>query len=52
MHWSPQSPDLTPFDFFFWLFLTDTLFVPAIDAKFLIFANLSPLLWLWSNVIC
>jgi len=52
MHWSPQSKKLIPFEFFFWIFLTDTDFVPALDANFQIFETVSPLLWLWSNVIC
>jgi len=46
MRWPPRSPDLTPCDFFFWGS------VPPLPANHQIFATVSPLLWLWSTVIC
>jgi len=46
MRWPPRSPDLTPCDFFFWVFVKDTVFVPPIPANLKIFATVSPLLWL------
>ena len=52
MRWPPRSPDLTPCDFFFWGFVKDTVFVPPLPANLQIFATVSPLLWLWSTVIC
>jgi len=52
MRWPLRSPDLTPCDFFFWVFVKDTVFVPPLPANFQIFATVSPLLWLWSTVIC
>jgi len=52
MRWPPQSPDLTPYDFFFWGFVKDTVFVPPLPANHHIFTTVSPLLWLWSTVIC
>jgi len=52
MRWPRRSPDLTPCDFFFWGFVKDTVFVPPLPANFQIFATVSPLLWLWSTVIC
>ena len=52
MRWPPRSPDLTPCDFFFCRFVKDTVFVPALPANLQIFATVSPLLWLWSTVIC
>jgi len=33
MRWPPQSPDLTPCDFFFWGFVKDTVFVPPLPAN-------------------
>jgi len=50
--WPHRSPDLTPCDFFFWGFVKDTVFVPQIPTNLQIFATVSPLLWLWSTVIC
>ena len=32
MQWPPQSPDLTPYDFFLWGFVKDTVFVPPLPA--------------------
>jgi len=52
MLWPLRSPDLTPCDFFFWRFVKDTVFVFPLPANLQIFANVSPLLWLWSTVIC
>jgi len=52
MRWPPRSPDLTPCDFFFWGFVKDTVFVPPLPANLQIFVTVSPLLWLWSTVIC
>ena len=52
MRWPPRSPDLTPCDFFYWGFVKDTVFVPPLPANLQIFATVSPLLWLWSTVIC
>jgi len=50
MRWPPRSPDLTPCDFFF--FIKDTVFVPPLPTNLQIFATVSPLLWLWSTMIC
>jgi len=33
MRWPPRSPDLTPYDFFLWGFVKDTVFVPPLPAK-------------------
>jgi len=33
MRWPPRSPDLTPYDFFLWGFVKDTVFVPALPAN-------------------
>jgi len=52
MRWPPRSPDLTQCDFFFWKFVKETVFVPPLSANLQIFATVSPLLWLWSTVIC
>jgi len=52
MRWPPRSPDLTPRDFFFWGFVKDNVFVPPHPANLQIFVTVSPLLWLWSTVIC
>jgi len=52
MRWPPRSPDLTPCEFFFWGFVKDTVFAPPLPANLQIFATVSPLLWLWSTVIC
>jgi len=52
MRWPPRSPDLTPCDFFSRGFVKDTVFVPPLPANRQIFATVSPLLWLWSTVIC
>ena len=52
MRWPPQSPDLTPRNFFFWGFMKDNVSVPPIPANLQIFATVSLLLWLWSIVIC
>ena len=52
MRWPPRSPDLTPCDFFFWGFVKDTVFVPPLPGNLQIFATISPLLWLWWNVLC
>jgi len=52
MRWPPRSPDLTPCDFFFWGFVKDTVFVLPLPANHQIFATVSPLLWLWSTMIC
>ena len=46
MRWPPRSPDLTPCDFFFWGFVKDTVFVPALPANLQIFVTVLPLLWL------
>ena len=32
MRWPPRSPDLTPYDFFLWGFVKDTVFVPPLPA--------------------
>ena len=39
MRWSPRSPDLTPYDFFLWGFVKDTLFVPQLPANLQDFRN-------------
>jgi len=52
IRWPNPSPDLTSCDFFFWRFVKDTVFVPPLPANHQIFATVSPLLWLWSTVIC
>jgi len=52
MRWPHRSPDLTPCYFFFWGFVKGTVFVPPLPANLQIFATVSPLLWLWSTVIC
>ena len=52
IRWPPRSPDLNPCDLFFWGFVKDTVFVPPLPANLQIFATVSPLLWLWSTVIC
>jgi len=46
MQWPPRCPDLTSFDFFFWGFVKDTVFVPPLRANLQIFATVSPLMWL------
>ena len=33
MPWPPRSPDLTPYDFFLWEFVKDTVFVPPLPAN-------------------
>jgi hypothetical protein len=33
MRWPPRSPDLTPCDFFLWVFVKDTVFVPPHPAN-------------------
>ena len=33
MRWPPRSPDLTPYDFFSWGFVKDTVFVPPLPAN-------------------
>jgi len=33
MRWPPLSPDLTPYDFFLWGFVRDTVFVPPLPAN-------------------
>ena len=33
MRWPPRSPDLTPYDFFLWGFVKDTVFVPPLPAN-------------------
>ena len=33
MRWPPRSPDLTPYDFFFWGSVKDTVFVPPLAAN-------------------
>ena len=33
MRWPPRSPDLTPYDFFLWRFVKDTVFVPPLSAN-------------------
>ena len=33
MRWPPRSPDLTPSDFFLWVFVKDTVFVPPLPAN-------------------
>jgi len=33
MRWPPRSPDLTPCDFFLWVFVKDTVFVPPLPAN-------------------
>ena len=48
----PRYPDLTPCDFFFWGFVKDTVFLLPLPANLQIFATVSPLLCLWSTVIC
>jgi len=45
-------PGFNPVRLFFWGFVTDTVFVPPLPANLQIFATVSPLLWLWSTVIC
>jgi len=52
LRWPPRSPDLTPCDFFFLGFVKDIVFVSSLLANLQIFATVSPLLWLWSTVIC
>jgi len=52
VQWPPRSPDLTPSEFFFWRFVKDTIFVPPLPSNQQIFTTVSPLLWLWSTVIC
>ena len=52
MRWPPRSPDLNLWDFFFWGYVKDTVFVPPLPAKLQIFATVSLLLWLWSTMIC
>jgi len=52
MRWRLRSPDLTPCDFLFWRFVKDTIFLPPLPANLQIFATVSPLLRLWSTVIC
>ena len=53
MRWPPRSPDLKPVRlFFFWGFVKDTVFVPQLPGNLQIFTIVSPLLWLWSTVIC
>ena len=47
MRWPPRSPC----DFFCG-FVKDTVFVPPLPANLQIFTTASPLLWLWSTVIC
>ena len=42
MRWPPRSPDLTPCDFFFWVFVKDTVFVSPLPAYLQIFATVSP----------
>jgi hypothetical protein len=34
LRWPPLSPNLTPYDFFFWEFVKDTVFVPPLPANF------------------
>jgi len=48
MRWPPPSPDLTSCEFLFWGFF----FIPPLPANLQIFATVSPLVWLWSTVIC
>jgi len=33
MRWPPRSPDLTPYNFFLWGFVKDTVFVPPLPAN-------------------
>ena len=33
MRWPPRSPDLTPYEFFLWGFVKDTVFVPPLLAN-------------------
>ena len=33
MRWPPRSPDLTPYDFFLWGFVKDTVFVLPLPAN-------------------
>ena len=33
MRWPHRSPDLTPYDFFLWRFVKDTVFVPPLPAN-------------------
>ena len=33
MRWPPRSPDVTPYDFFLWEFVKDTVFVPPVPAN-------------------
>jgi len=33
MRWPPQSPDLTPYDFFIWGFVKDIVFMPPLPAN-------------------
>ena len=39
MRWPPRSPDLTTCDFFFWMFVKDTVFVPPLSANLQIFTT-------------
>ena len=52
MRWPPRSPNLTPCYFFFWGFVKDIVFVPPLPVNLQTFVTVSPLLWLWSTVIC
>jgi len=52
MRWAPRSPDLTQCDFLFWGFVKDTVSVPPLPANLQILTTISPLLWLWSTMIC
>ena len=45
-------PGINPVRIFFWRFVKDTVFVPTLPANLQIFATVSPLLWLWSTVVC
>ena len=33
LRWLPRSPDLTPYDFFLWGFVKDTVFVPPLPTN-------------------
>ena len=33
MRWPPRSPDLTPYEFFLWRLVKDTVFVPPLPAN-------------------
>ena len=33
MRWAPKSPNLTPYDFFSWGFVKDTVFVPPVTVN-------------------